>query len=139
MSPRVQASKHQKRLRTPRIPFLLSRFDLVLIALTKRDYLFDQGFFNAKNSLHISALIVKRDFLFDQGFFHAKNNLHISALIVKRDSLFDQGFFITDSIRLIRLYRVVVSEITALKKIPLFHICFPASVNRCFFMGRLAC
>jgi hypothetical protein len=84
-------------------------------------------------------LIVKRDFLFDQGFFHAKNNLHISALIVKRDSLFDQGFFITDSIRLIRLYRIVVSEITALKKIPLFHICFPASVNRCFFMGRLAC
>ena len=45
MSPRVQASKTQKRLRTPRIPFLLFHFDLVFKALTKGFFLFDQSFF----------------------------------------------------------------------------------------------
>lgn len=45
MSPRVQASKTQKRLRTPRIPFLLFHFDLVSKALTKGFFLFDQSFF----------------------------------------------------------------------------------------------
>ena len=45
MSPRVQASKTQKRLRTPRIPFLLFRFYLIFKALTKGFSLFDQSFF----------------------------------------------------------------------------------------------
>ena len=45
MSPRVQAQTIQKRFRTPRIPFLLSRFDFAFKALTKRIFLFDQSFF----------------------------------------------------------------------------------------------
>ncbi|MDD4312036.1 MAG: hypothetical protein PHW41_06105 [Eubacteriales bacterium] len=69
MSPRVQASKYQKRRRAPRIPFLLFPFDLVFKALMKEIFLFIQSFFIAKDSSHISALISKRDFFFDQGFF----------------------------------------------------------------------
>ena len=45
MSPRVQAQTIQKRFRTPRIPFLLSRFDFAFKALTKGFSLFDQSFF----------------------------------------------------------------------------------------------
>lgn len=47
MSPRVQASKYQKRLRTPRIPFLFFKTDLIFKALTKEIFLFDQSFFIA--------------------------------------------------------------------------------------------
>ena len=45
MSPRVQAQTIQKRFRTPRIPFLLSRFDDDRKALAKGVLLFDQSFF----------------------------------------------------------------------------------------------
>jgi hypothetical protein len=69
MSPRVQADKVQKRLRTPRIPSLLFQFELFDKALMKSVSLFIQGFFIARNGSPISALIGKRDFLFDQGFF----------------------------------------------------------------------
>jgi len=53
MSPRVQADKVQKRLRTPRIPSLLFQFDLVSKALTKMIFIFDQSFFIA----HVSRVV----------------------------------------------------------------------------------
>jgi hypothetical protein len=57
MSPRVQAQMIQKRFRTPRIPFLLSRFNYEGEALTKRISLFDQSFFIFNNGSRISALM----------------------------------------------------------------------------------
>ena len=47
MSPRVQADRVQKRLRTPRIPSLLFQFELFNTALMKSVSLFIQGFFIA--------------------------------------------------------------------------------------------
>ena len=47
MSPRVQAQTIQTRFRTPRISFLLSRFDDDCKALAKGVLLFDQSFFIA--------------------------------------------------------------------------------------------
>ena len=47
MSPRVQADRVQKRLRTPRIPSLLFQFELFDKALMKSVSLFIQGFFIA--------------------------------------------------------------------------------------------
>ena len=100
MSPRVQASKTQKRLRTPRIPFLLFQFDLVFKALMKE----------------IS--------LFIQSFFITKDTLHILALISKCVSLFIQSFFI----RLFQ-FKISLLKLSLLKNIfPQFYICFPTSV-----------
>jgi hypothetical protein len=53
MSPRVQANKHQKRRRAPRIPKISSRFILFFKALTEMIFIFDQGFFIA----HLSRLV----------------------------------------------------------------------------------
>lgn len=63
MSPRVQASKYQECLRTPRIPFLLFPFDLFLKALMKEFFLFIQSFFITKDCFNISALISESVFL----------------------------------------------------------------------------
>lgn len=52
MSPRVQEERIQNRLRTPRIPKFSSHSILYFEALTKRDFLFDQGFFIA----HVSRV-----------------------------------------------------------------------------------
>jgi len=110
MSPRVQADKVQKRLRTPRIPSLLFQFEL-----------FDQA-------------LMKSVSLFIQGFFIARNESPISALIGKRDFLFDQGFFIAHPGNAVDLFRITFSEQLAFKKLsfekifPQFYICFPTSV-----------
>ena len=56
MSPRVQANESQKRLRTPRIPFLFFQTDLIFKALTKEIFLFDQSFFIAPLSKPIDLL-----------------------------------------------------------------------------------
>lgn len=109
MSPRVQADRVQKRLRTPRIPSLLFQFELFNTALMKSVSLFIQGFFIAKIDYLISALIVKRDFLFDQGFFIAHPGNAVD------------------------LFRIAFSEKAAFKKssfrdFPQFYICFPTSV-----------
>jgi len=56
MSPRVQASKSENRLRTPRIPFLLFQFDLVFKALMKEISLFIQSFFIRLFQFKISLL-----------------------------------------------------------------------------------
>ena len=45
MSSRVQASKYQKRLRTPRVSSLFFKSDLIFKALMKSIFLFIQGFF----------------------------------------------------------------------------------------------
>jgi hypothetical protein len=104
MSPRVQAQTIQKRFRTPRIPFLLSRFDFAFKALTKGFFLFDQSFFIANGSSRIPALM-------------------------KRVFLFDQSFFITHSNRLRRLNRIAVFKIASLKELFFqYYICFPTSV-----------
>ena len=104
MSPRVQAEKSQIRLRTPRIPKFLSRFDLFSKALTKNDLFFDQGFFIAKGASHISGFI-------------------------KNDLFFDQGFFISDLNKLFRPIRIFVFKIGTDKElIPQYYICFPTSV-----------
>jgi len=127
MSPRVQAQTIQKRLRTPRIPFLVFRSDLVFEALTKRDFFFDQSFFIAKDSLHILALM-KRVFLFDQSSIITKDSFHILALM-KRGFLFDQSFFITDLNKLFRLFSIIVFKIASYKKLfPQYYICFQTSV-----------
>ena len=104
MSPRVQAKTIQKRFRTPRIPFLLSRFYYEGEALTKRISLFDQSFFIANGGSQDSALM-------------------------KRVFLFDQSFFITHSNRLRRLNRIAVFKIASLKELFFqYYICFPTSV-----------
>jgi hypothetical protein len=104
MSPRVQTQTIQECLRTPRIPFLLSRFDLVLKALTKRGSLFDQSFFVTVSQVAVPAL-------------------------TKRGSLFDQSFFVTESTNPRSLFRIVILKLEALKELfPQYYICFPTSV-----------
>ena len=132
MSPRVQAEKSQIRHRTPRIPKILSRFELFSKALTKNDLFFDRGFFIAKDAPHISAL-TKSDLFFDRGFFIDKDATHISAL-TKNDLLFDRGFFIAHPGNAVDLFRIVFSEKLAFQKLsfeivfPQYYICFPTSV-----------
>ena len=105
MSPRVQASKTQKRLRTPRIPFLFFKFKFVLKALMKEFFLFIQSFFITKDTFHILALISKSVFLFIQ------------------------SFFITPVSNAVDLFRIVVFKKKAFKEFfPQFYICFPTSV-----------
>ena len=105
MSPRVQASESQKRLRTPRIPFLFFKIDFVLKAL------------------------MKSVFLFIQGFFITKDTSRISALILKEISLFIQSFFITPVSNAVDLFRIVVFKKKAFKEFFLqYDICFPTSV-----------
>ena len=129
MSPRVQASESQKRLRTPRIPFLFFKIDFVLKALMKSVFLFIQGFFITKDSSRISALILKNVFLFIQSFFIAKDTSRISALILKEISLFIQSFFITPVSNAVDLFRIVILEKKAFKEFFLqYDICFPTSV-----------
>jgi hypothetical protein len=45
MNPQVKANNRNHRLRSPRVPSVLPRFDHVSEALTKGIFLFDQGFF----------------------------------------------------------------------------------------------
>ncbi len=105
MSPRVQASKYQKRLRTPRVSSLFFKIDFVLKALMKEFFLFIQGFSITKDTFHIFALISKRIFLFIQ------------------------GFFITPASNVPDLFRIVVFEKKSFKEFfPQFYICFPTSV-----------
>ena len=105
MSSRVQASKYQKRLRTPRIPFLLFPFELFLKAL------------------------MKEFFLFIQSFFHTKDFSNISALISESVFLFIQSFFITPSSNVADLFRIVIFKKKAFKEFyPQYYICFPTSV-----------
>lgn len=69
MSSRVQASKYQKRLRTPRVSSLFFKSDLIFKALMKSIFLFIQGFFITKDFSNISAFISESVFLFIQSFF----------------------------------------------------------------------
>ena len=110
MSPRVQADKVQKRLRTPRIPSLLFQFELFDKALMKSVSLFIQGFFIARNESHISALIGKRVFLFDQSFFivHPGNAV--------------------DRFRIAFFEKLANQKLFFKKIFPRFYICFPTSV-----------
>ena len=129
MNPRVQASKYQECLRTPRIPFLLFPFDLFLKALMKEFFLFIQSFFHTEDFPNISALISEDIFLFIQSFFHTKDFSNISALISESVFLFIQSFFITPSSNVADLFRIVVSEKKAFKEFfPQYYICFPTSV-----------
>ena len=70
MSPRVQTSKTQKRLRTPRIPFLLFRFHLIFKALTKGFFLFDQSFFISpvSNAVDLFRIVVFKKKAFKEFF-----------------------------------------------------------------------
>ena len=70
MSPRVQASKTQKRLRTPRIPFLFFKFEFVIKALMKSVFLFIQGFFitPVSNAVDLFRIVVFKKKAFKEFF-----------------------------------------------------------------------
>ena len=74
MSPRVQANKYQKRRRAPRISSFFFQFDLVLKALTKMIFIFDQSFFitHLNSAVDLFRIVVFEKKTFQESFpqFH---------------------------------------------------------------------
>lgn len=132
MSPRVQTNRDQIRRRTPRIPKILTRFHLFLQALTKMIFIFDQSFFIGAKCLGILDCMKKEAFL-DQSFFIGADDLGVLAC-KKKEAFFDQSFFISQFSNRIRLFRIFVFKVSAIKKFlleivfPQYYICFPTSV-----------